>query len=137
MPGLTPLVTSMSASPESDIRCETIGGAPFRSCPISFNGLLITSHCELPIPVWRYRVATALPGVILGLVPLTAGLISGKAWLSVYGAIMTGGALGDARVLWALRRVPANSAVTYRPAIEAYEAEPILQPAVPAADSSE
>ncbi|MEO8217461.1 MAG: metalloprotease family protein [Acidobacteriota bacterium] len=113
-----------------------IGRAPIRSCPISFDGLLVAARCLAPIRIWRYRAATALPGLVLGLLPLLTGLLAGKAWMSVYGAIMTGGALGDMRVLWVLRSVPGNDTVIYRPAIGAYEAEPSPTPAVEPAPES-
>jgi hypothetical protein len=87
------------------------GGAPWAAVRVELRGLTIAAHCAVPLPAWSYRAAVALPGVVLGVVPAVSGLVSGAAWLTVYGAVMLGAAVGDARVLWVLRAVPGGERV--------------------------
>jgi hypothetical protein len=50
---------------------------------------------------------------VLGVIPLVVGFATGLALPALYGALLTGSAIGDARVLLALRRVPANATVQF------------------------
>jgi hypothetical protein len=50
---------------------------------------------------------------VLGLVPVTAGFVLGHAALMLYGALLTASALGDLRVIVALRHVPAHATVEF------------------------
>lgn len=87
------------------------GRAPWRAVRVELRGLTIAAHCAVPLPAWSYRAAVALPGVVLGVVPAVIGMLSGVAWLTVYGAVMLGAAVGDARVLWVLRGVPSGEEI--------------------------
>jgi hypothetical protein len=73
------------------------------------------AHCKAPLSARAFRVATALPGILLGLLPGLLGLLVGNAWLTVYGAIMSVAALGDVLILWLLRSVPGQARVLDHP----------------------
>lgn len=80
-----------------------IGGAPYSAVHVEWRGVAMVARCDVALSARSYRAAVALPGLILGLLPAIAGLAAGVAWLTVYGAVMLGAALGDAGVLWTLR----------------------------------
>lgn len=80
-----------------------IGGAPFRAVHVEWRGPVMVARCDIPLSTRSYRAAVALPGLVLGVVPTVAGLVTGAAWLTAYGAVMLGAALGDVDVLWVLR----------------------------------
>lgn len=73
------------------------------------------AHCKAPLPVADYRLAGALPGVVLGLLPGLAGIITGNGWLLLYGMLLFVAAMGDAMILWMLRDAPENALVLDHP----------------------
>lgn len=73
------------------------------------------AHCKVPLRVNGYRVAVALPGLALGILPGLVGILLGSAALTFFGAFMTSGALGDAMILWLLRDAPKNARVLDHP----------------------
>jgi len=91
-----------------------VGGAPMEAVHVEWRGAAIVARCEVPLPAWSYRVAVALPGLVLGVLPALLGLTIGVAWLTVYGAVMAGASAGDVAVLWALRRYGAEEKVEDR-----------------------
>ena len=54
------------------------------------------------------RWSVALPGLVLGLVPVLWALVSGSGLWAAFGAFMIAGAGGDGAALWAMRGVPAR-----------------------------
>lgn len=66
---------------------------------------------KVPMTASQYRLATALPGVVLGVIPSLAGLATGNAAATVYGAALFAAACGDALVLWGVRKVPGATLV--------------------------
>jgi len=91
-----------------------LGGAPMDAVHVEWRGAAIVARCDVPLPARSYRTAVALPGLVLGVVPALAGLVSGVAWVTVYGAVMTGASAGDVAVLWALKGYGAEEKVEDR-----------------------
>jgi len=91
-----------------------IGGAPIGAVHFEWRGVVIVARCDVPLPARSYRAAVALPGLVLGAVPTLVGLVSGMAWVTVYGAVMLGASAGDAAVLWALRKYRPDEEVVDR-----------------------
>lgn len=91
-----------------------LGGAPREAVHVEWRGAVIVARCDVPISARSYRAAVALPGLLLGVVPTLAGLVTGVALLTVYGAVMVGASAGDMAVLWALRKYRPEEAVVDR-----------------------
>lgn len=91
-----------------------LGGAPRDAVHVEWRGAVIVARCDVPLPARSYRAAVALPGLVLGVVPALLGLVSGTAWVTMYGAVMLGASVGDAAVLWALRKYRADDEVVDR-----------------------
>ena len=85
-----------------------LGGAPVGAVHLEWRGVVIVARCDVPLTARSYRQAVALPGLLLGVVPTIAGLASGIAWVTLYGAVMLGASVGDMGVLWTLRKYGAG-----------------------------
>jgi hypothetical protein len=92
-----------------------VGGVPWREIKFGIKGLMVYAHCRAPLSASAYRVATVLPGMILGVIPGLVGLVWGNAWLTVYGTLMSVAALGDFLILWLVWFVPADARVKDHP----------------------
>jgi hypothetical protein len=90
---------------------------PWRAFRFGFQLKTLTpyAHCTEPMPARAYRVGVLMPGLLLGLLPLGVGLLSGAGWLFVFGLLFTFVAGGDALILWVLRRVPGTALVEDHP----------------------
>jgi hypothetical protein len=97
------------------------GGAPAGATRIRWRGLSAFTHCAVPVRAGAYRAAVALPGFVLGVIPAAAGFVLGNAGLALYGALLMASALGDLRILVALRGVPATATVQFVGELGGYE----------------
>ncbi|MDP6778547.1 MAG: DUF3267 domain-containing protein [Candidatus Latescibacteria bacterium] len=64
-----------------------------------------------PLTASAYRGAVALPGLVLGVLPLLAGMALGNGWVIMYGYTMTVCSGGDLAILWAIRKVDGSATV--------------------------
>lgn len=96
-----------------------VGGVPGTAVKFGFSwkGLAPYAHCRIPIDIRAYRIATALPGLLLGLLPGAWGVINGSLLLTLFGTLMLIAAGGDFAVLLAIRRVPTHSLVQDHPSL--------------------
>jgi hypothetical protein len=82
---------------------------------IAWSTLTPYAHCQVPLSARAYRLAGALPGVVLGLIPALVGVaFEWGAW-ALFGLVMIGFAGGDAAMLWAIRHVPGETRVLDHP----------------------
>jgi hypothetical protein len=102
--------------------CHAIGWIIFARVPashISFGFAWKTlspyAHAKTPMRADGYRGGVVLPGILTGLLPTLAGILTGQAWLTVPGAVLLSGALGDALVWWVIRDVPGDALVIDHP----------------------
>ncbi len=65
-------------------------------------------HVQAPLRVWQYRWQVSMPTLLLGLLPLLVGWLSGRAGLYLFGLVMCAAGLGDGFILWRLRKAPAD-----------------------------
>jgi hypothetical protein len=72
-------------------------------------------HCKVPLKVWSYRIGAAMPGIILGLVPMGIGLLTGSIGFMLFGILFTIAAGGDALILWLIRNVKKHEMVQDHP----------------------
>lgn len=73
------------------------------------------AQCLVPARARDYRVAVALPGIVLGVVPLAVGLITGLWLVTFFAFLMLVAAAGDVLVLFILRPVPSDMWVQDHP----------------------
>ena len=57
-------------------------------------------HCNEPLSINVYRLGIILPGLILGIIPLLIGIISGELKIFIFGIFFTWAASGDFIILW-------------------------------------
>ena len=93
------------------------GRAPLRRVRFGLAARTLNpfAHMLDPIPARAYRWGTALPGLILGLLPCATALAAGSAWWMLFGLTLTLAAGGDMLVLWLLRGVDGNALVIDHP----------------------
>jgi len=75
------------------------------------------AHTPAQMPARGYRLALMAPGVILGVLPAAAGLITGSNLLAALGMFQLIGATGDMYVLWLMRKLPADALVCDHPTL--------------------
>ena len=68
-------------------------------------------HCKIPLEVTVYRKVSAMPGILLGLVPSLVGLITGYPWMMFFGLLFILAAGGDMLILWLLRNIKPGTLV--------------------------
>ena len=73
------------------------------------------THVKVPLPARAYQLGTALPGIMLGVVPGLISWVNSNGVLMLFGAIMLTAAAGDAIMLWLLREVPPDRMVKDHP----------------------
>lgn len=93
---------------------------------VNWKALAPYAHCREPLEVNAYRWGAAMPGLLLGIIPFSVGLITGGGWYVVFGYIFTITAAGDMLILWLIRRVDAGTLVQDHPTLAGCE---IVQPA--------
>lgn len=73
------------------------------------------AQSTVPTRARSYRIAIALPGLVLGIGPLAFGLSTGTWLATFYGFLMLVAAAGDFLILWILVGVPAGAWVQDHP----------------------
>ena len=93
------------------------GRKPLRAMAFGVQWKTFTpyAHCREPMAAWAYRLGVAMPALILGIVPMLAGLATANGWLLFFGILFTIAAGGDFLVLWSLRGVNGRSQVADHP----------------------
>jgi len=72
-------------------------------------------HSDSPVSISAYRRLVALPGVVLGVIPVFVGVAWEMGSMTLYGFLMLIGASGDIAILWKIRRVSPESLVMDHP----------------------
>ena len=73
------------------------------------------AHCKEPLQARAYRLGAAMPGLVLGIVPSIIGVWTGNIGVLVFGLVFTGGAGGDALIIWLIRSVEPRTLVEDHP----------------------
>ena len=73
------------------------------------------AHCKVPLEVNQYRLGGVMPGLVMGILPALAAVITGSGWLLEFGLLFTLAAGGDFLILWLIRKVPAGKLVEDHP----------------------
>lgn len=90
---------------------------PRRHIHFGFKWSMLTPyvHCDVPITARNYRWGTALPGIILGILPALSATALQNIWMLYFGLIFTLAAGGDFLILWLLHKVNADALVQDHP----------------------
>jgi hypothetical protein len=93
------------------------GGKPFSSVQYGVHGKMLPAYASLPepIPARAYRIGTAMPGLLLRVLPYLAGLATGNVWMTLFGVVFTWSAGGDALILLLMRGVGPRELVEDSP----------------------
>ncbi|MGD1699133.1 DUF3267 domain-containing protein [Dapis sp. BLCC M229] len=73
------------------------------------------AHCRESMTVESYRLGTAMPGILLGLVPVISSIFTSNGWLFCFGIFFTFAAGGDLLILWLVRSLKAGTLVKDHP----------------------
>ena len=71
--------------------------------------------CRTPMTARAYRGVVGLPGLVLGVIPWVAALVTGSGYLLAFALWMLAAAGGDALVLWVIRSLPGDARVMDHP----------------------
>jgi hypothetical protein len=93
------------------------GHKSFRSIEfgVVWKEMMPFTHLTEPIEVNAYRAGTFLPGLVVGILPYIASLITGSSDLFWIGLAHTVAASGDWLILWVMRSLPAGTLVEDHP----------------------
>lgn len=73
------------------------------------------AHCLEPMRANPYRIGTAMPGILMGILPAVVGVINGNGWLLAFGLLFITAAGGDFLILWLIRNVDGDTLVEDHP----------------------
>lgn len=104
--GIHGLAWKLSNSRDTDVRIQF--GFSWKAC--AFFTRVIGS-----MPIRSYILGSGAPGVLMGLLPVAAGLMTGYLPLTIFGALNIAGAGSDFVVLWLTRKVSKRSWVIDHP----------------------
>ncbi len=82
---------------------------------IAWKTLSPYAHSTVAMKAGGYRVGVVLPLIVTGVLPTIVGTLSNNGWLTVAGAILVSGAVGDLIVLWVIRQIPSSAMVIDHP----------------------
>lgn len=72
-------------------------------------------HCKVPLEVQVYRKMSAMPAVLLGLLPSIAGLAGGNPWIMLFGLLFVLASGGDLLILWLIRNIKPGTMIEDHP----------------------
>jgi hypothetical protein len=73
---------------------------------VKWKSLTPYGYCKIPVKAIVYSIALILPTILLGVIPLTIGLLIKAKYLYLIGTLMIVGGFGDMIVVWMIRAVP-------------------------------
>ena len=65
--------------------------------------------CRVPLAKGQYIFGALMPLVLLGLLPMLAGILAGSMGLMLLGVIMTDSAAGDILIVWKILRYRSDA----------------------------
>jgi len=82
---------------------------------IFWQALMPYCHCREPLKLIPYITGLAMPGLILGILPLIAGYLSGVSLIFLFGLYFTYSAISDFRIIMLLRHESATAWIKDHP----------------------
>lgn len=92
-----------------------LGGAPPTSLHFGVQKMSPYAGCKAPLEIGAYRLAIALPGLVLGVLPWLWGMATGAGWLVLWAAVMLMASGGDILVFWITRGLSYDTRVLDHP----------------------
>ncbi len=89
----------------------------FRSIKFGVHWKVLTPycHCKEPLILWQYRLGGLMPGLLMGFLPMLAGILWGNFLLFAFGIFFSIAAGGDLLILWMLRKQEPHALVQDHP----------------------
>jgi len=87
----------------------------FKSIKFGINGITPYCHCKEPIKVKHYRLGSAMPLIVMGILPSLAGIILGNGLYLSFGIFFSWAACGDIISIYMLRKFDKNNLVSDHP----------------------
>jgi hypothetical protein len=72
-------------------------------------------HCKEVLPLKQYAIGGLMPGLMMGLLPVLAGIATGHFLLFLFGLFFSLAAAGDLLILWMLRHQRSTDLVQDHP----------------------
>lgn len=72
-------------------------------------------HCNQPMKRNHYLLGGAMPGLLMGVIPLIIGFATANSWLTVLGVIFTGAAGGDFILIVRLLKIDRECTIEDHP----------------------
>jgi hypothetical protein len=82
---------------------------------VNWSVLTPFAHAKVPLPINAYRIGAAMPGLLLGVIPVLLGVALGWPRLFMFGGAFLGLAAGDLLILMVLAKVPSGALVQDHP----------------------
>jgi hypothetical protein len=82
---------------------------------VHWRALTPYCHCKEVLSLWAYMLGGAMPGLIMGVLPALAGILTGYFVVFLFGLFFTLAAAGDMLILWMLRHQKKNDLVQDHP----------------------
>lgn len=108
---------------------------PLSAVEFGFQRTTFTPYARAreAMPARVYRAMILAPGLVLGLLPALAGIVTGSPAVLLFGAMFTLAAGGDFLILWLIRGVDGNTLVKDHPRnVGCFVLEREQRPAAPA-----
>lgn len=89
----------------------------FKNIRFGFNWESLTPYTvyKKPMIMWKYRWGGAMPGLLMGIIPVLVSLIFHKPGLNFVGFLFIWAAMGDVISLWMTRKFANNKLVKDHP----------------------
>jgi len=71
----------------------------------------IIAQLDVPVPAGRYRIGAAVPALMLGIVPILVGILTGSGLVALWGDVFLFESFSDVAILAAIRRLPPYALV--------------------------
>lgn len=81
----------------------------------SWRVMGFVAHVNVPVPTPAYRASAALPALVLGVLPIVLGFVTGFGLLVLWGLFFLLECFGDMAVLLAMHKVPSRAWVLDHP----------------------
>ncbi|WP_018479646.1 DUF3267 domain-containing protein [Pontibacter roseus] len=82
---------------------------------VHWKALTPYCHCTEVLPLKQYAMGGMMPGLVMGLLPALAGIVTGHFLLFLFGLFFSMAAAGDLLILWMLRHQRTTDLVQDHP----------------------